>query len=333
VEALILLFVAVAVARAAALARGYGRPIEALVKDSDRIGAGDLEPGEVVQSSLVEVQQLASAHDRMRQGLRKLLKVEQELQVARMIQQGTFPARLPSLEGYEIVAWSEPADETGGDTYDVIGVRRTDDGQIELTADEAERVVFLLADATGHGIGPALSVTQARAMLRMAVRLSAGPAEMVRNINEQLTADLPSNRFITAWLAVLDPDRNTLTGLSAAQAPLLHYHHADDSCEVLDADTLPLGVFVGLEVEIPAPRALEPGDIFAVMSDGIFEALAPDGEEEFGIDRTVALIRRYRSASLDDLLAGLRAAVNRFTDGAPAHDDRTVILCRRSLIP
>ncbi len=88
--------------------------------------------------------------------------------------------------------------------------------------------MLLLADATGHGIGPALSVTQLRAMLRMAVRagLAAGGSasrEVAQHINEQLYADLPSNRFITAWLAMLDAAAGTLTTYSAGQAPLLLY--------------------------------------------------------------------------------------------------------------
>ena len=81
------------------------------------------------------------------------MRLERDLQIARQIQQGTFPDALPAIGGFDLVAWSEPADETGGDTYDVIGR-------------SAGSVLFLLADATGHGIGPALSVTQVRAMLR-----------------------------------------------------------------------------------------------------------------------------------------------------------------------
>src|SRR5262249_21325801 len=149
------------------LARRYSRPIGALVKESERISRGNLEPGPAVRSSIREVHQLADAHDRMRRSLTTLLKLEGDLQVARRIQQDTLPEQIPSLAGFDIDAWNEPADETGGDTYDVIGYRRGETG-LALTSAGAERAVLLLADASGHGIGPALSVTQVRAMLRMA---------------------------------------------------------------------------------------------------------------------------------------------------------------------
>ncbi len=164
--AITVLVLAGALWRAVVLAHRYSEPIEALVRQSDRISRGDLEPGPAIVSRVREVRRLARAQERMRLGLRSLVKLERDLQLARQIQERTFPDVIPELRGFQIDAWSEPAEETGGDTYDV--VKRGD------------RVVLLLADATGHGIGPAISVTQVRAMLRMAVQLGAGQAPIVR---------------------------------------------------------------------------------------------------------------------------------------------------------
>src|SRR5260370_5087824 len=107
---------ALAMVRAVSLARRYSRPIEALVRESERISRGDLDPGPPVASSIREVHRLADAHGRMRRSLKTLLKLEGDLQVARRIQQDTLPQRIPTLTGFDIDAWSEPADETGGDT-------------------------------------------------------------------------------------------------------------------------------------------------------------------------------------------------------------------------
>src|SRR5258707_12816787 len=92
----------------------------------------------------------------MRRSLKTLLKLEGDLQVARRIQQDTLPERIPTVTGFDIDAWSEPADETGGDTYDVIGYRRGpgERGPRLLTA-ESQGAGLLLADAPRHGIGPA----------------------------------------------------------------------------------------------------------------------------------------------------------------------------------
>jgi serine phosphatase RsbU (regulator of sigma subunit) len=319
-----------AVGRAVILARRYSRPIESLVHESERIATGELEPGQPIESSVTEVRRLAQAHDKMRAGLKTLLKIERDLQLARRIQQNTFPKRLPALVGFDIHAWSEPADETGGDTYDVIGVRSASIGdQIIITDENAGRAVMLLADATGHGIGPALSVTQVRAMLRIAVRMTSDLGEIVLQMNEQLCADLPSGRFITAWLGAVNAADHTLTSISAGQAPLLRYTAAADEFEVLQADATPLGLFDHLKIDEPKQFAMAPGDIFAVISDGIFESADAD-EKEFGMDRTMEVIRRYRDSSASEILSSTRSAVDAFTRGAPAADDRTIIMIKRT---
>jgi len=258
-----------------------------------------------------------------------LLKFERDLQVARMIQQSTFPDRLPELSGFDIFASSEPAAETGGDTYDVIGLRSvTPDGPI-LDANDPDRAVLLLADATGHGIGPALSVTQVRAMLRMAVRTGMPPAMMARQLNEQLCADLPRGRFITAWLGELNGRDHTLASFSAGQAPLLRYDAARDEVEVLNADMPPFGVLDDLEIQLPNPIGMNPGDIFAVISDGVFEAVNDDNEQ-FGVARVVEVLSLHHRRSPAQILSSVRETLAQFTGGAPAADDRTAIILKRA---
>lgn len=326
-----------AIIRAVMLAGYYSRPIEALVRQSDRISRGDLEPGKPVDTNVREVRQLAQAHDRMRRGLQSLMKLERDIQLARQIQQSTFPDRLPVVRGYEIDAWSEPADETGGDTYDVIGYtydvigyERARDGRrgARLTH-RADRAVFLLADATGHGIGPALCVTQIRAMLRMAVRMGEDLLTIVRHLNDQLCADLPDARFITAWLGELNGRDHTLVSFSAGQAPLLRYDAARDEVEVLNADMPPFGVLDDLEIQLPDPIRMNPGDIFAVISDGVFEAVNDDNEQ-FGLARVVEVLSLHHRRSPAQILSFVRETLAQFTGGAPAADDRTAIILKRT---
>ena len=325
----ILGLVALAAWRSARLARSYSLPIESLVEESGRMATGDLEPGPQIATDVAEVRLLTQAHDKMRAGLKTLLKLEHDLKLARRIQQNTLPDRLPEVAGFELEAWNEPADETGGDSYDLIGLRHVSGVEkVVLTDGEAERALLLLADATGHGIGPALSVTQVRAMLRMAARLSADLEEVARHLNEQLCADLPPERFITTWLGLLDSATHTLTSFSAGQGPLLHFRAASGDCAVLGANSIPMGMFPGTPVEIPEPIALAPGDLFAVISDGIFEAENAAGEE-YGAERTVALIQEHHRASASEILSRIREAVDTYTACAPADDDRTIILVKR----
>jgi serine phosphatase RsbU (regulator of sigma subunit) len=318
-----LVVLALAVVQAILLARRFSRPIEALVRGSDRISRGDLEEGEPVASRVKEVQRLASAQAQMRASLRTLLKLERDMQLARQIQQDTWPTRLPQLEGFDLAASSQPADETGGDTYDVIGL--TADGIV--TNGRADRAVLLLADATGHGIGPALSVTQVRAMLRMALRTGSDLRTTARHLNEQLYEDLDPMRFVTAWLAVLDVADRTLTNFSAGQGPLLHYVAARDAWESLKPSCPPLGVLADVADAVPGSLSLAPGDLFVVASDGFFEAKDPT-REEFGTERVQAVLAEHRARPAAEMLTTLRAAVDAFTEGAPPADDCTAVIVK-----
>ena len=293
------------------LARRYSAPIRALAKQSMRIRDGDLEGGRPIETRLTEVQVLAETHDEMRSSLRTLLKLERDIAIARDIQQQTIPHALPALPGYEIAAWTFPADETGGDTFDAF--------------DRKGGALFLLADATGHGIGPALSVTQVRSMLRVAARAGQPIEEIVAHMNEQLCLDLDSGRFVTAWLGQLDPVAHTLTAVSAGQSPLLHYHASSGTVDVLGSDAPPLGVVEGLPVTMPPARALEPGDLFAVISDGIYESRVVDGDE-FGSERVVEHLIRHADRPPAEILDTLRAAALEY---GPQDDDQTAILIKR----
>ena len=330
IVAITLFMLALGIARAVVLANRYSRPIEELVHESERMSRGDLEPGEPIVTPVREVHRLAKSHDTMRKGLQSLLKIEDDLRLARRIQQNTFPTTLPLLPGFDLDAWSEPADETGGDTYDIIGMGGAAlSDEIILTEGQASRAVLLLADATGHGIGPALSVTQVRAMLRVAVRMSRDLVEIAGLMNEQLCQDLPPGRFITAWLGALDPGSKSLTTFSAGQGPLVHYRAASDEFSVTGADSIPLGLMPTLTGTTPVKLEMEPGDIYVVFSDGIYESTDPN-DEEFDVERTLELIRKHKNAAASEIMKQIRESVEEFTQGAPPADDRTGILIKRA---
>jgi len=242
-------------------------------------------------------------------------KMERELAVARDIQMRVLPKKIPELAGYDVAGWSRPADETGGDIYDIIGI-------------DGRRLVLLLGDATGHGIGPALSVVQVRSMLRMCVRLGAGLDEAFENINDQLSDDLASNRFVTAFLGVLDTDTHRVAYHAGGQGPILHFHGAAGRCEWLKASTMPMGLMAGPPLGTPAPRELAPGDILAMITDGVYEYENASGEQ-FGEERVGALIRENRDDPMSRLVERIVARVEEFAAGAPQKDDMTILVVRR----
>ena len=127
---------------------------------------------------------------RMTEALIEGEKMRQELEMARAVQMSTLPAVMPALPGYDLFGMSRPASLTGGDTFDL--------------AQLPQGLLVVLGDATGHGIAPALSVTQMHAMLRMAFRLGADLETAFMQVNNQLAATLADDRFITAFIGLLD---------------------------------------------------------------------------------------------------------------------------------
>lgn len=261
--------------------------------------------------------QCAVALQRVRMMADLLLKekMERELAVAREIQMRVLPREIPAVPGYDIAGWSRPADETGGDVYDIIPL-------------DEQRLMLLLGDATGHGIGPALSVTQVRAMLRIGVRLGAGLDSLYTQINSQLVQDLADNRFVTAFLGELDAGAHTMTYHSGGQGPLLHYRAGSREVEWHDSTTLPMGFIAPMSLKKPQVRTLEPGDIFALMTDGIYEYANPDSEL-FGNERVAGLIRAHETEPMSRLIEIVLRAVEEFGSGAPQGDDMTMLFVRR----
>jgi phosphoserine phosphatase len=245
-------------------------------------------------------------------------KLESDLEIARQIQMSSFPGELPAPDGVEIAAWSAPAEQTGGDAYDVI----------DVGSGAERRIVMLLADATGHGVGPALSVTQLRSMLRMASRLGAPLEQTILHVNQQVCEDLPDGRFITAWFGELEPATGFLRMFSCGQGPLFLYRSSTGAFEEVEVDTLPLGILHEIPVAVRAPIRLAPGDLFLAPSDGIIEAHAPDGTM-FGAARLQAIMIEHLDQPLTTLIDHLRAAVETHAAGEPPEDDRTIIAVRR----
>ncbi len=274
--------------------------------------------------ALVLASQVATAIQRTRLLEERIikLKLESDLEVARQIQMDVLPRKLPDCPGYDIASFIHPADQTGGDLYDLIALPPGPDD------DGPGSVVILLADATGHGVGPALSVTQVRALLRMGVRLGAGLDALLTHLNLQLSDDLTSCRIVTAFIGVFDPVRHRVEYHAAGQGPLLHYHAADQRCQWFNASTVPLGIADGPAVSAPPPIVLAPGDCLALLTDGIYEYRDGSGEA-FDCDRVGRVFRENSGQAAQVLLDSLLVALDEFGGDAPQLDDLTALIIRR----
>ena len=185
-----------------------------------------------------------------------------------------------------------------------------------------------MGDATGHGIGPALSATQVRAMLRVALRIDANLDDVFVHINDQLVDDLPDDRFVTAFFGLLDTNSHTVDFHSAGQGPIMHYHAASGVYDWHEPSTFPLGYMEQKDVGRPVSLELEQGDILGLISDGIYEYEDEQGTQ-FGHQGVADVIDSMPGAPAVELVPAIMAAARAHGGNAPQADDITIVLVRR----
>ncbi|HEX5700364.1 MAG TPA: PP2C family protein-serine/threonine phosphatase, partial [Rubrobacter sp.] len=249
----------------------------------------------------------------LRQEIRERERAEQELQVARRIQQASLPEEVPTLEGWRIAPYYRPAQEVGGDFYDFFELK---DG----------RVGIVVGDATGHGVPAALVVTATYSMLRAVAQAlgSFSPGELLAQVNETLVARIPANMFVTCFYAILDPQSGSLSYANAGHD--LPYLHRDGGAEELRARGMPLGLMPGMGYE-EKDIVLECGESVLFYSDGLVEAHDPKGEM-FGFPRLRALVAKHgEESSLGEFL--MEELYSFVGAGWEQEDDITLLTLRR----
>jgi predicted ester cyclase len=251
--------------------------------------------------------------ENLAQEIRERERIEQELQVARSIQQASLPKEVPTLEGWRIVPHYQPAREVGGDFYDFFEL---DDGQLGL----------VVGDATSKGVPAALVMSSARSMLRAVVQTSNSPGEVLRKANDPLVADIPQNMFVTCFYAILDPKSGRLRYANAGHD--LPYLHRNGEAEELRARGMPLGIMPGMNYEVKE-IILQVGESALFYSDGLVEAHDPKGEM-FGSPRLRSLVAEHVTGG-SALIASLLQDLERFTgEGWDQEDDITLVILERS---
>src|SRR5262245_61919072 len=200
-------------------------------------------------------------------------RFEQELEVARLIQQNFLPKELPALAGWQIAAYYRPAREVGGDFYDVIPLA---DG----------RVAFVVGDVTDKGVPAALVMSATRSVLRATVQRLIEPGAVLQHVNEHLCPDMPEKMFVTCLYALLDPRTGFFRFANAGHD--LPYVKTRDGVAELRARGMPLGLMPGMVYE-ENEITLAPGDCVLLHSDGIVEAHSP-AREMFGFPRLKATV-------------------------------------------
>ena len=242
------------------------------------------------------------------------LEMERAMKIAREIQQALLPQEQPKICGFDVAGMCEPADKTGGDTYDFMPLP---DGRWLLT----------VADASGHGIGPALVIAETRAMLRASSLQGCDLPQVLATTNGLLSADL-EGRFVTCFLGLLDPLAGRMTYASAGHGPMLFYDGRRGLFEQVSATSLPLGITAEVDYTEIVTHDFRPGDIAVILTDGFFEAIN-SSDEMFGLERLTNVLRRDCDLPAEQMIQRLHGEITDFIGELDPQDDCTIVVIRR----
>lgn len=240
-------------------------------------------------------------------------RMERELELATEIQQRFQPSGPPQLTGYEFQGISFSCYEIGGDYYDFI---ERHDG----------RMLIALGDVSGKGTAAALLMSSLHAAIHAQVSTQSPLDEIVGSVNRYLAENTPSNRFVTLFVAELEPATGKLKYINAGHNPPL-VGRINGSIEQLDSGGFPLGIIPTAEFEL-GEMVLDPGESLVVYSDGVSEANNLAGDE-FGLERLSSVIQGNLRSSASGLRDKVESALSSFTQTAPANDDITLVIVKR----
>jgi sigma-B regulation protein RsbU (phosphoserine phosphatase) len=239
--------------------------------------------------------------------------MEQELDIARSIQEGLLPAEMPVIKGMSIAAASIPAKTIGGDFYDFINSSSRLPG-------------FMIADVSGKGVSAALLTNMARSAFRGISCTLDSPGDVIARVNSFLCNDIDPYRFITLFYMTYNPDTGILCYSNAGHSPALVCSKEGNMTEC----TTP-GPAIGIMPDIPYSNGeigLEKGDIVVLYTDGITESRSKDGGSFYGLENLKELILNNRHLNVSDLKMLILKELEEFSGNQAQHDDLTLVIIK-----
>lgn len=241
-------------------------------------------------------------------------RLEQELRVARFIQQNLLPRELPQMPGWQIAAHWQPAREVSGDFYDFIWLA---DG----------RLAFLVADVTDKGVPASLVMATTRSLLRSTAERHDSPGMVLETTNNLLCPDIPAKMFVTCLYGVLDPRTGEMVIANAGHN--LPYQHTQAGVVERRATGMPLGLMPGMTYP-ELTLKLDPGDTLLLTSDGLVEAHNPQ-RQMFGFERVKQLVAQHTTG---ELIPTILEDFHAFTGaGYILEDDMTLVTLTYNPLP
>jgi serine phosphatase RsbU (regulator of sigma subunit) len=242
----------------------------------------------------------------------------EELSVARDIQNSLLPKNPPQNINYDISCYSETAKSVGGDYFDFI--------------QKEDNLIIAIGDISGKGMAAAIHMVQVQALFRHILDSHSSPKEVLSILNENLTNLFRPGTFFTINLALIKPD-SSIQFCRAGHLPVIYFNHKEDKC----INLTPKGIGIGLSRNGFFNNCLEEititpeqGDILIFFTDGITEAMN-NYLREYGEDRLKTVIKNNASKSSLQIKSAIIESIKRYTTDAPVYDDITLIVLKKYL--
>lgn len=240
-------------------------------------------------------------------------RLEEEMRLARLIQEGLQPATIPEVPGLDIAALAIPSRHVAGDYYDLV----------ELDGD---RLLVAIADVTGKGMPASLLMSNLQAALHSLTPIDLSIEEATANMNRVICRNTGFDKFITYFHGIFAQADRSFQYVNAGHNPPMLLR-PDGSTELLEKGGLLLGVMKGVPYE-SGMTTIAPGDVLAMFTDGVTEAMSPD-EEEYGEERLEKILRDHMDDDAAHIMNAVREDVRVFTeDVAILSDDITMVVLK-----
>jgi sigma-B regulation protein RsbU (phosphoserine phosphatase) len=266
-----------------------------------------------------EVAELTRNFNKMSQQLQQRLALKESINIAREVQQNLLPKGSLEIEGVAISGISLYCDETGGDYLDIM-----------RCSDNPEKVIVIVGDVVGHGLGAALLMASIRALLRCRISLPGGPAEVIRDVNRLLYKDTSSSgSFVTLFYLEIDKSKDVIQWIRAGHEPAMIYTRGAGRITELKGRGLALGVDSDWVYECSSFPIPQEEQIILLGSDGAWEVENHKGQQ-FGKRRIEEILTASSDKSADDILKAITAQIASFRGDVPQNDDITLAVIKTS---
>lgn len=244
-------------------------------------------------------------------------RMAKELEIARRVQMSLLPKTSPTLNGYDIAGTCIPALEVGGDYYDFVNLG-------------GKKIGIAIGDVSGKGVPAAIYMTLTKGILQSHAEENVSPKVVLSKVNSLMYRTIDRNSFVSMFYAVLDTERRTIRFARAGQCPVIVAQRSNERGIFLTPRGMALGLEVGRvfdSVLEEQEMSLQSGEVLVFYTDGFTEA-RNEGGEEFGEERLVASLARYREKSATEIINGICRDVESFTRGFQQHDDMTMVVVK-----